>query len=124
MKTNELLQIIGEPVSSIIIRDVYGNATLHRNGWWSCDPCYLGGELTKTINEAHATKYPWEGRDYRQHNDHWMPFECLGHKLYARSCGDGVGYFGNCVDAGWVVCFPVAIAPQSMNDQAKEAAAA
>ena len=122
MITVELLEIIGSPVGSVVIAGRYGNATLHRKGWWSCDPCYLPKELNEEICAAHRAAYPWENRDYRLHNVEWMPFELGGHTLYARSCADGDGYFGNCVDAGWIVCFPNELAPEVLKIHILEAA--
>lgn len=118
MKTSQLLEIIGQLGGSIIITGRYGNATLHRQGFWSCDPCYLPKELGDGIKTAYHTKYPWPGYDYELHHDEWCEFEYAGHVLYARDThGDGIGFFGNCVDAGWVVVFPFDLAPEFMNSQ-------
>jgi hypothetical protein len=127
MNHQELVELIGEPVGSIIITGRYGNATLHRHGYWSCDPCYLhfkdesGVELGDKIKAAYHAKFPWEGYDYEMHHNRWAEFEFNGQTLFARDCGDGVGYFGNSVDAGWVVVMPLAIAPTEMNQHAIEA---
>lgn len=125
MKHQDLVALIGEPVESVIIAGRYGNATQHANGWWTCDPCYLldkAGERESKINAAHAATYPWATRDYRLHAAEWMPFAVEGFTLYARSCSDGDGFFGNCVDAGWVVAMPSAMIGSQIRYQAQKCA--
>lgn len=118
MITNKLLDLIGKPTKSVRIAGRYGNATYHEHGWWSLDPCYLSGDdMTREISQAHTAEYPWENRDYKKHNREWMPFQYKDQTLYARSCSDGEGYFGNCVDSGWVVVLPDSLMPQEVKNK-------
>ena len=106
----EMLEIIGEPTHSTVITGKYGNATSHAKGFVSVDPCYLPAELWNRIKDAHRAAYPWEGYDYEMHRNRWHEFTFDGQTLYSRDTdGDGVKFFGNCVDSGWICILPASM---------------
>lgn len=121
MKHDELVQLIGHEVSTAIIRDRYGDATLHTNGYVTGDPCYMFVDDNdySLLLKAQWTKYPSESRDYRHHYAEWEPFEFRGHTVYFRDTSDGVGHFGHCVDSGWIVAIPVALVPADVLEKLK-----
>jgi len=118
MTTEQLLAIIGEEIENAIIKHRFGDATLHANGFITCDPCYVfnhdESQQPGGFNYEHHAAYPWNSYDYTANRAEWRSWEWRGKTCYARDCSDGVGYFGHSVDSGWVAAIPLELCPNEI----------
>lgn len=108
MNTDQLLEIIGEEISTVIIAGRYGDASLHTGGYVTCDPCYIGGDWRSEFSAAARTQQP---EAYNGAVREWVEFQFRGATCYFKTCNDGVGPLGHCVDAGWVAAVPWVVVP-------------
>lgn len=128
MNTEQLLSAIGpiildgEHYDSRVVTGNYGNAIITDNGYVLGDPCYLLagggtrhlGDSYPRFNAKRREMFP-PARDGERNTDgkllrmaEWHEMEFDGEKCYWRDTGgDGVGYFGLCVDAGWIAAIPL-----------------
>lgn len=122
MNTQRLLETIGQIVrdgehyDSRIICGQYGNAIITEKGYVIADPCYSlkDSDYRVLFTAKRRETFPddsardAEGNILRLSRWHEMEFE--GQKCYWRDTGgDGVSFFGLCVDAGWIAAIPIVL---------------
>jgi hypothetical protein len=96
-----VLAVIGHEVATKMTSGRYGDTTLTSGGYLRGDPCYwMKGEgerdeFRKAVIEQEAAAYDGTYRN-------WTEIELRGQPAFVRSCSDGTGPFGHCVDSGWV----------------------
>ncbi len=123
MKTNELLEIIGESRGEFIATGVCGNARLYSNGWVMVDPCYVfehkDGSWTEFLQAKYALKpteieiNKWLGESFTE----WVPVEFRGETVYVISTGgDGDSSMGLCTDSGTNAAVPFNLLPDRIKD--------
>lgn len=105
MNTAELLAIIGDEIENRILSGNYGDASLHVNGYVVGDPCY-------SMKDASYQEMSTAARDQQPDAYHgrvreWVEFKWRESRCFFRSCSDGNGPLGHCLDAGWVCAIPV-----------------
>lgn len=128
MNTQRLLETIGQIVrdgdhyDSRVVTGNYGNAVITEKGYVLADPCYVlagggtrrEGDSYPRFNAKRRETFPDDSARDAEGNilrlSRWHEMEFDGQKCYWRDTGgDGVSFFGLCVDAGWIAAIPIVL---------------
>lgn len=111
MTNKQLIKIIGREILNRIVTGRYGDASLHSKGYVVVDPCYLFGNEDKRFSQAACEQEP---DAYNGKVREWVEIEFEGQRAFFKTCSDGLGPFGHCVDSGWVCALPAAVIPEAI----------
>lgn len=98
------MEMVGAVKEERIVAGKYGNAFFTENGFVIADPCYVldDGQYSRLLTAKYAS-----GITRSAMLSAWQPLRFEGETVYVRDTGgDGVGFFGCCVDSGWVIIMP------------------
>lgn len=105
MTTQQLKEIIGPITADAIVAHRYGDAALHSSGYVTADPCYILDEPTHSAFRSAVRELGLSRQDTLSD---WHSVELQGKTCFFRDTGgDGVGFFGHCVDSGSVAAIPL-----------------
>jgi hypothetical protein len=105
MNTQQLKDLIGPITAAAIVAHRFGDAALHASGYVTADPCYILDEPTRDQFRQAVRALALSRRDAL---DRWHAVELRGKTCFIRDTGgDGVGFFGHCVDSGSIAAVPI-----------------
>lgn len=92
----------------------YGDAALHASGYITADPCYILDEPTRSAFRAAVRALGLSRQDALSR---WHSVEFRGRTCFFRDTGgDGVGFFGHCVDSGSIIAIPMELCNRNTRD--------